>query len=539
MKIAVEGCAHGELEKIYEAIEHLQQKEGIKVDLLLCCGDFQSTRNLQDLKCMAVPLKYKAICTFYKYFSGEKIAPILTVFVGGNHEASNYLQELPYGGWVAPNIYYMGYAGVINIAGVRIAGISGIYKGRDYFKGHYEKPPYSDDTKISAYHVRNVEVFRMKQVQQPIDVFLSHDWPTGVCKHGDTARLLQKKPFFTDEVITNRLGSEPNGELLTCLKPSYWFAAHLHVKFAALVPHPEVKGGPATKVTKFLALDKCLPRRQFLQVLDIPHDETKSITLEYDLEWLTILSLTNHLTSVKKCANYMPGKGHDSRWNFTPTEEEKDRLRLRMENNMVIPKNFVQTVTPYNPDTDGSSLEFNISYPKAQINPQTTEFCRLLGIDDPMALLLASMNDGFDDSFGTPNYNRRSWNDQPCLDSSRELSFSSLNEDEELSSDDQKPVGGSVGRSLSFSPPTLGRISLPTPRNNESSTFEEEGSFATSNSSVDIADTTLMKIFSGDDIIRSNPDDVDVNTDEKKSCGPKKFKRRNESMYAEQEEDLS
>ena len=43
-----------------------------------------------------------------RYYSGEKKAPYLTVFIGGNHEASNYLQELPYGGWVAPNIYYMG-----------------------------------------------------------------------------------------------------------------------------------------------------------------------------------------------------------------------------------------------------------------------------------------------------------------------------------------------------------------------------------------------------------------------------------------------
>lgn len=41
MKIAVEGCAHGELEKIYETILFLEEKEGIKVDLLICCGDFQ------------------------------------------------------------------------------------------------------------------------------------------------------------------------------------------------------------------------------------------------------------------------------------------------------------------------------------------------------------------------------------------------------------------------------------------------------------------------------------------------------------------
>lgn len=37
---------------------------------------------------------------------------MLTLFVGGNHESSGYLAELPNGGWVAPNIYYMGYASV-------------------------------------------------------------------------------------------------------------------------------------------------------------------------------------------------------------------------------------------------------------------------------------------------------------------------------------------------------------------------------------------------------------------------------------------
>ena len=46
--------------------------------------------------------------TFYKYYSGEKKAPVLTICIGGNHEASNHMQELPYGGWVAPNIFYLG-----------------------------------------------------------------------------------------------------------------------------------------------------------------------------------------------------------------------------------------------------------------------------------------------------------------------------------------------------------------------------------------------------------------------------------------------
>ena len=98
--------------------------------------------------------------SFYKYYNGEAIAPVLTIFIGGNHEASNYLQELAYGGWVAPNIFYLGYAGVIEVGGVRIGGISGIYKGYNYLHGHHEKPPYDDNTSRSAYHIRNVDVFR-------------------------------------------------------------------------------------------------------------------------------------------------------------------------------------------------------------------------------------------------------------------------------------------------------------------------------------------------------------------------------------------
>lgn len=90
---------------------------------------------------------------------------MLTIFIGGNHEASNYLQEFPYGGWVAPNIYYLGYAGVVRFGGLRIGGLSGIYKGPDYLKGHFEKPPYSGDSVRSVYHVRNLEVFRLKQVR--------------------------------------------------------------------------------------------------------------------------------------------------------------------------------------------------------------------------------------------------------------------------------------------------------------------------------------------------------------------------------------
>jgi lariat debranching enzyme len=117
MRIAVEGCCHGELSKIYST---LKSKE--KVDLLVICGDFQALRNYFDLESMAVPQKFKKLGEFHEYYTGIKVAPIPTVFIGGNHESSNYLQELFHGGFVCPNIYYLGNCGVINFGGLRIAG---------------------------------------------------------------------------------------------------------------------------------------------------------------------------------------------------------------------------------------------------------------------------------------------------------------------------------------------------------------------------------------------------------------------------------
>ena len=66
MKVAVEGCCHGELDAIYSHIAHLEQKNGYTIDVLLICGDFQAIRNERDLQCMAVPDKYRKLGEFYK-----------------------------------------------------------------------------------------------------------------------------------------------------------------------------------------------------------------------------------------------------------------------------------------------------------------------------------------------------------------------------------------------------------------------------------------------------------------------------------------
>ena len=135
VQVAIQGCSHGELDEIYRTVEKYTETTSNPVDLLLLCGDFQALRSKHDFASLAIPPKFFSLGTFHEYYSGKKVAPCLTLVIGGNHEASNYMWELYYGGWLAPNIYYLGNAGCVRVDGLRVMGMSGIFKSGDYHKG--------------------------------------------------------------------------------------------------------------------------------------------------------------------------------------------------------------------------------------------------------------------------------------------------------------------------------------------------------------------------------------------------------------------
>ncbi|KAI4259202.1 MAG: hypothetical protein LQ352_000876 [Teloschistes flavicans] len=440
---------------------------------------------------MSVPPKYRAIGDFHEYYSGTRTAPYLTLFVGGNHEASNHLWELYYGGWVAPNIYYLGAANVINYGPLRIAGLSGIWKGYHYRRSHDERLPYGSDEVKSIYHVRELDTRKLLQLRTQVDIGISHDWPNGIEWKGDWKQLFRFKPHFEADAKSGRLGSVAAKYVMDRLRPKWWFAAHLHCKFSAVVNYAheadfntstmtpakasieashllentdeidldadasqptkttcnddeidlgtddedddpagiiskpaidgessnadtpkapvETKGVPSdlrdqlpaaftrpalssapqpvcpeaitNKRTHFLALDKCLPQRRFLQLMDVdpisvpsPVKSDTPCRLTYDKEWLAIIrtfSSVDPLTSP-----IPPDLGESHYLPLIEAEEAWVDKNLVTANQMAIPENFEPTAPSYDPSVGLHPKE----HPREYTNPQTVAFCKLLDI---------------------------------------------------------------------------------------------------------------------------------------------------------------
>lgn len=440
---------------------------------------FQAVRNAADLTVMAVPEKYREIGDFHKYYSGAAKAPYLTIFIAGNHEASSHLWELYYGGWVAPNIYYMGAANILRLGPIRVAGISGVWKGYDYQKPHHERLPFNQSDIRSFYHVREFDVRKLLQVRSQVDIGLSHDWPRAIESHGDKRALFNKKSFLKQESDDGTLGNIAATYVLDRLRPPYWFSAHMHVKFSALRkysdeegrvpkvvegteeegvatapevnpdeidldmddedetpakaaeepangppatepvqeetnevpedlraqlpaafsrPQPKPKGTPGqpipdtitNKEVRFLALDKCLPGRHFLQLCDItPHDpeamekhqpsaDGPRFRLQYDPEWLAINRVFHPLLQVGEGANTSPDLGEDHYLPLILEERKWVEANIVAQGKLDVPENFEHTAPPH---VEGAP-ETTTEQPEEYTNPQTKDYCQLLEISN-------------------------------------------------------------------------------------------------------------------------------------------------------------
>ncbi|KAJ6625060.1 lariat debranching enzyme, C-terminal domain-containing protein [Mycena sp. CBHHK59/15] len=387
MRIAVVGCSHGALDTIYKTIHRVDsdaKKTGaLPVELLICCGDFQATRSNADLYTMKCPTKFRLLCDFHNYYAGRKKAPILTIVVGGNHEAMGHMWECYHGGWLAPNIYFLGYAGCVLVDGwLRIAGSSGIYKAQDWRKGHFERVPFSPLTITSAYHTRQYNVSRLMKLQNhgpKVDIFMSHDWPRAIERHGDTQALLLEMPRFKNSIDDNTLGSPALEVLLKTLKPARWCSGHMHVRFEAEYRHNKLE------LTKFLALSKPGEGRAFLEVIDVPTPQEhqtpdtkearhRTPTLFFDPYWLAIVRALSPFLSLEVQQTPLPPPAALDALIAESLAWVQEHVGVKRVADVQVFSHTAPPTRSVNGEGDTSTT------PRSYANPQTQAFCDMLGI---------------------------------------------------------------------------------------------------------------------------------------------------------------
>ena len=166
---------YGEWDLLCDTVEQLIE-EGNQIDMIIVTGDAQTMRFEEDLKSFAAPAHYRQLGSFYKLHNGERKIPRPTIVLGGNHESSDFLHLLPFGGWLAPDIFYTGRANSLIIEDVSITAICVLYNSHYYYEKVVEKYPIRSKTDLhKCFNIRAFSYFQILGLHET-QIMLSHDW---------------------------------------------------------------------------------------------------------------------------------------------------------------------------------------------------------------------------------------------------------------------------------------------------------------------------------------------------------------------------
>lgn len=230
---AVVGDVHGAMKRMVQLLHQWEIKHHRSLDFVLQLGDFEPHRHEQDLATMAAPQKYRKLGDFPLFYSGKFTFPWPIYFIGGNHEPYGWLDTLEAGAMLTKHCYYLGRTPMIHQYGLRIRGLSGIYKSSFFTK---ERPKYTEHATIP---LKNYTFFTENEVENlmhsaPIDILLLHEWPSG---------LMTQEEFFKNEPnqpTTNmrELGNEPARMLIELVEPQLVFCGHMHTRHQTTLLSP-------------------------------------------------------------------------------------------------------------------------------------------------------------------------------------------------------------------------------------------------------------------------------------------------------------
>ncbi|CAL9768266.1 unnamed protein product [Musa acuminata subsp. burmannicoides] len=223
--------------------------------------------------------------SFWKYYSGQELAPVLTIYI----LVGTMKHQIIYGNCIMEaglHLIYISWSflELLNLSTFELVGFLGFINKGHYHLGHFERPPFYESDLRSVYHLREYDVMKLKHIKEPIDIFISHDWPVVVYEYGNLKRLLINRLIIVVllQIKKRTLGSLPAAELLNQQKPHYLFSGHIHCNFTAAIQRKKDES-----ITRFDALDKCVPGRKFLLIVDINSDPGP-YEIQHDADWLVI-----------------------------------------------------------------------------------------------------------------------------------------------------------------------------------------------------------------------------------------------------------
>lgn len=173
------GDIHGRFRRLQGWSERLSAALPLPIRQGLAVGDVEAFRDPDDQRRKATKRVMPA--EFAAFADGAASLDFPLAFVGGNNEDFETLAGIPEGGELAPGISFLGRSGVVQLAGLKIAYLSGIHAPRFYDAPLL--PPRDAASRKHAGYFRRAEVERLARLRRA-DVLVLHEWPRGLIRSG-------------------------------------------------------------------------------------------------------------------------------------------------------------------------------------------------------------------------------------------------------------------------------------------------------------------------------------------------------------------